>query len=61
MDDNVTGRLEPLTGQVPVKKTEHGTLLTLGCHNTQCRVVEFTPHQSGSLRGKCPACYGAGQ
>lgn len=30
----------------------------LTCVNTQCRVRTFAPHTSGSIRDKCPACYG---
>lgn len=29
---------------------------TVGCHNSQCRVVEFYPTSDGT--GRCPACYG---
>lgn len=34
------------------------TLHTLGCDNTQCRVVEYLPHSTKAQDQKCPACYG---
>lgn len=39
----------------------HGEMIepsTIGCGNTQCRVVEYLPHSNKAQDQRCPACYG---